>query len=119
MSEAVIGFSNIFVSLFPIFLLFLLCLTGFWFVNSNFKPKAVSTSEERRKGFANPNSHKKGMTAKRPLSAQELGIQDLKTSRLQSASLQKQNKLEKMVQTLSSQTPNQTASVLRSWLGDE
>jgi flagellar biosynthesis/type III secretory pathway M-ring protein FliF/YscJ len=114
MSYLLAEFVDLFVLYYPLFLLFLLCMVGYWFACSDFKPRPVSLEDniDFHSQIHNDYSSKK----QKLLSNRQLGINDLRNFGNAPAHVQRSLMMEKKVREYSTTKPDETTNILKRWL---
>jgi len=108
-------FNQLLTQYLPWVVLFLLLSVGYSLAMNDFKPKKAekegNSSPDRRNNIV-------PVTRSRELSNAELGISDIDDTAALSSLEQRHLKMEKIIREFSTQSPEETAGVIKGWLNE-
>lgn len=116
MSEVFVRFLDIISTNFPLFILFLVFLAGYWFASMDFKPRPIAINEDCS---LYPSFNTMPEIKKKALSNKQLGIDDIRNIGNAPMEIQKEKKMENRIKSHSADFPEDTANIIKGWLTDK
>lgn len=102
-------------TLIPLFFLFALCMVGYYYAYTDFRPRVIRQSENESFKISTYSSIDPAIK-RRELSLKELGIDELGNQSNLPIQLQRTYKINATVKNYAAESPELAATVIKKWL---